>query len=215
MTTYNFLARIADEGDLAASAHEVLDLLYATGGAHDAELRVWEIASHPGRWRAQVNHSRHYGDWHDTDSPEACIASVRASLPANAVDRLAELRRRHERDFDAVGRLFAVLRGAGNVRDVGARIEAHVARMVLRAQPWSVTLEWRPMLDVVGRRERANTNIHATFGDCGARLDGVAVPDYLTVASTHELAARLAHVARTLDAATAALTVEHGGNDGR
>lgn len=57
-----------------------------------------------------------------------------------------------------------------------ARIEAHVARMVLRAQPWSVTLEWRPMLDVVGRRERANTNIHATFGDCGARLDGVAVP---------------------------------------
>ena len=124
MTIYSFLARIAAEGDLAASAHEVLDLLYATGGAHDAELRVWEIASHPGRWRAQINHSRHYGDWHDTDSPEACIASVRASLPTNAVDRLAALRRRHERDFDAVARLFAVLRGAGNVCDVGAHVEA-------------------------------------------------------------------------------------------
>ena len=114
---------------------------YATGGAHDAELRVWEIASHPGRWRAQINHSRHYGDWHDTDSPEACIASVRASLPTNAVDRLAALRRRHERDFDAVARLFAVLRGAGNVCDVGAHVEAYVARMALRRQGWSVPLE--------------------------------------------------------------------------
>lgn len=214
MNHYEFSARGFAEGDLAEHAHEVLDLLYASGGARDATLRVWEIADQPGRWRAQVGPRPLRDYWHDADSPEACIARVRAALPASAVD-LAALRRKRAPELAAVARAFAVLRDAGNTRDVGARIEAHVARMVLRAQPWSVTLEWRPMLDVVGRRERANTNIHATFGDCGARLDGVAVPDYLTVASTHELAARLAHVARTLDAATAALTVEHGGNDGR
>lgn len=208
MTIYSFLARIAAEGDLAASAHEVLDLLYATGGAHDAELRVWEIASHPGRWRAQINHSRHYGDWHDTDSPEACIASVRASLPTNAVDRLAALRRRHERDFDAVARLFAVLRGAGNVCDVGAHVEAYVARMALRRQGWSVPLEWRTTLDVLPHgRDRAA--VYAIVTATGAVVNSVYGSQSLTVASAHEYAALLAHVARTLDAATAALVVEH------
>lgn len=209
MTTYNFLARIAAEGDLAASAHEVLDLLYATGGGHDTGLRVREDWRAPGRWQAQLEYPYGgFGRWHDGDSPEACVASVRADFGDDAVDRLTELRRRHARDLDAVAQMFAVLRDAGNVCDVGAHVEACVARMVLRGQRWLVSLEWRTMLDV-GRRERERAVVFAAIDRDRARVTSVVAPQYLTVASAHEYAALLANVARTLDAATAALAVEH------
>lgn len=214
MSDHRFSAHFPAEDALGDLAHETLDLLYATGSVtHDAALHVWLAAGHPRRWRAEVERPGG-GRRREADSPEAAIEGL-CSRRDEARVALAELRRKRAPELAAVARAFAVLRDAGNTRDMSARVEAHVARRVLRARPWLVMLEWRPLLDVAGRRERVSASIHATFGDFGARLDSAAVPEYLTVASAHELAARLAHVARTLDAATAALTVEHRGDDGR